>query len=314
MQFSKVKCVPFIVISVSTYSKTKHYLFDFIVSVSVVCLKVRVEQTNVEVQHGEAVLLPCSFVTTAVPSHLSIIWTTTPLSEPSSPSQVIVYDQGQAIESPSLTGRVRFVSAPLSADILLNMTRLSDAGKYRCVVSSPPESGSPGIAELSLTVLAPPSSPHCFVSGNMDEGGSISLTCFVEYGVPVPDLNWSKIKPDRISLPVNMEDSLRGTVQIFNVSSQTSGLYQCTVSNRLGTEICSVELIIHNTPHGTSGILQSIFVTLTMALILLTLLALVLWLHRSGYDRTNRSGQREEEELCYNEIRYRSTLLQRSFV
>ncbi|XP_051785353.1 immunoglobulin superfamily member 11 isoform X2 [Erpetoichthys calabaricus] len=280
----------------------------------VVCLQVRVERTNVEVQHGEAVLLPCSFVTTAVPSRLNIIWTTTPLSEPSSPSQVIVYDQGQAIESPTLTGRVRFVSAPLSADILLNMTRLSDAGKYRCVVSNPPESGSPGIAELSLTVLAPPSSPHCFVSGNMDEGGSISLTCFVEYGVPVPDLNWSKIKPDKIFLPVNMEDSLRGTVQIFNVSSQTSGLYQCTVSNRLGTEICSVELIIHSTPHGTSGILQSIFVTLTMALILLTLLALVLWLHRSGYDRTNRSGQREEEEPCYNEIRYRSNLLRRSFV
>ncbi len=67
--------------------------------------------------------------------------------------QVIGYDQGQVIESPSFMGRGGFVGMPWSADIILNYTRVSDAGVYRCVVSNPPETGDPGIGEISLTVL-----------------------------------------------------------------------------------------------------------------------------------------------------------------
>ena len=67
--------------------------------------------------------------------------------------QVIVYDHGQVIEDPSLTGRVGFAGIPWSADIELNDTRVSDAGTYRCVVSNPPETGDPGIGELALSVL-----------------------------------------------------------------------------------------------------------------------------------------------------------------
>lgn len=67
--------------------------------------------------------------------------------------QVIVYDQGQVIESPAFTGRVGFTGIPWSADVVLNDTRVSDSGIYRCVVSNPPEVGDPGIGELSLSVL-----------------------------------------------------------------------------------------------------------------------------------------------------------------
>lgn len=67
--------------------------------------------------------------------------------------QVIVYDQGQVIKSPSFTGRVEFADMPWNADIILNETRVSDAGIYRCVVNNPPETGDPGIGELSLRVL-----------------------------------------------------------------------------------------------------------------------------------------------------------------
>lgn len=67
--------------------------------------------------------------------------------------QVIVFDHGQVIENPSLTGRVGFLGIPWSADIILNNTRISDAGNYRCMVSNPPETGDPGIGELALNVL-----------------------------------------------------------------------------------------------------------------------------------------------------------------
>lgn len=42
---------------------------------------------------------------------------------------------------------------PWSADIVLNDTRVSDAGIYRCMVNNPPETADPGIGELELSVL-----------------------------------------------------------------------------------------------------------------------------------------------------------------
>lgn len=42
---------------------------------------------------------------------------------------------------------------------MLNDTRVSDAGVYRCVVNNPPEAPDPGIGELELSVVgtwAPP--------------------------------------------------------------------------------------------------------------------------------------------------------------
>lgn len=42
---------------------------------------------------------------------------------------------------------------PVSADIFLNDTRVSDAGVYRCMVNNPPEAADPGIGELVLNVL-----------------------------------------------------------------------------------------------------------------------------------------------------------------
>lgn len=42
---------------------------------------------------------------------------------------------------------------PVSADIVLNNTQVSDAGVYRCMVNNPPEAADPGIGELVLNVL-----------------------------------------------------------------------------------------------------------------------------------------------------------------
>lgn len=60
--------------------------------------------------------------------------------------------------------------------------------------------------------------------------------------------------------------------------------------------------------------LQGVLLTLSMCLVLLALLVLVLWLHRTGQDGRRRREDREEEEECYNEIRYTPSLMKRSFV
>ncbi|KAJ8405767.1 hypothetical protein AAFF_G00312040 [Aldrovandia affinis] len=262
-------------------------------------VKVSVRDWTLEVVQGDSVLLPCSFYTTGSLSRLNIIWTLAPLSDPGSPSQVIVYDHGQVIEDPALIGRVGFVGVPWSADIVLNSTRVSDSGTYRCMVNNPPEPGDPGIGELSLHVLAPPSLPVCLWEGDMDVGGSVTMSCAVEEGEPVPEMRWDKMEPDPISLPLSMEGTLKGMVGIINISAQNSGLYRCSVSNPLGTQNCYINLSVYSPPETSPGILQGVLLTLSMALVLLALLALVLWIHHSSRDRKWREG----EEESYNEIR-----------
>uniref|UniRef100_A0A8C2ZXQ6 Zgc:165604 n=1 Tax=Cyclopterus lumpus TaxID=8103 RepID=A0A8C2ZXQ6_CYCLU len=272
-------------------------------------LRVTMRESSVKVVQGDVVVLPCSFFTSSPLSRLNVIWTLAPFSSPETPTQVIVYDHGQVIEDPSFIGRVGFTGIPWSADIVLNDTRVSDAGTYRCMVNNPPETADPGIGELALSVLAPPSLPVCQWDGDVDMGGSVTLSCSVAEGVPSPEIRWDKLNPEEITLPINME----GSVQIVNVSSQTSGLYRCSANNLLGTENCYVNLSIYTTPDSSSGLLQGVLLTLSMSLVLLALLVLLLWLHRTGQDGRWREG-REEEEECYNEIRYTPSLMKRSFV
>ncbi|KAM6907391.1 immunoglobulin superfamily member 11 [Xenentodon cancila] len=276
-------------------------------------VSVTMRESRVEAVRGDFVILPCSFVTSAGLSRLNVIWTLAPSSSLESPIQVIVYDHGQVIEDPSLIGRVAFTGLPLSADIMLNDTRVSDAGIYRCMVNNPPEAADPGIGELELSVLEPPSLPVCQWDGDVDLGGSVRLSCSVAEGVPAPDIRWEKVTPEEISLPINMEGNESGSVQIVNVSSQTPGLYRCSAANILGTENCYVNLAVYRTPDGPSGVLQSVVLTLTMTLVLLALLVLILWLHRTGQDGRWNEGKAEEDE-CYNEIRYTPYVMKRSFV
>uniref|UniRef100_A0A672ZF36 Zgc:165604 n=1 Tax=Sphaeramia orbicularis TaxID=375764 RepID=A0A672ZF36_9TELE len=273
---------------------------------------VTMRESSVEVVRGDFAILPCSFFTSSPLSRLNVIWTLAPFTNPESPIQVIVYDHGQVIEDPSLIGRVGFTGIPWSADIVLNDTQVSDAGIYRCMVNNPPETADPGIGELALTVLAPPSLPVCQWDGDVDMGGSVTLSCTVKEGTPTPEIHWEKLNPEEISLPINMEGDLSGSVQIVNVSSQTSGLYRCSANNFLGTENCYVNLSIY-TPDSSSGILQGVLLTLSMSLVLLALLVLILWLHRTGQDGRWRGGKDDEDE-CYNEIRYTPSLMKRSFV
>ncbi|XP_047234822.1 immunoglobulin superfamily member 11 isoform X2 [Girardinichthys multiradiatus] len=281
-------------------------------------LRIIMRESSLEVVRGDSVLLPCSFFTFSDFSSLNVIWTLAPFSSPKTPVQVIVFDHGQVIKNPSLIGRVHFTGLPFSADIILNDTQVSDGGIYRCMVNNPPDTADPDVGELLLSVLEPPSLPVCEWDGAIDMGGSVRLSCSVEEGVPPPKIRWKKVTPEEISLPINMEGELSGSVQIVNVSSQTSGLYRCSATNVLGTENCYVNLAIYNNeaaPDSPSGLLPGVLITLVMSLVLLALLVLVLWLHRTGQDgRGTRGDRKSEEEECYNEIRYTPSLMKRSFV
>uniref|UniRef100_A0A3Q2PPN7 Zgc:165604 n=1 Tax=Fundulus heteroclitus TaxID=8078 RepID=A0A3Q2PPN7_FUNHE len=262
-------------------------------------LRVTMREPSLEVVRGDSVLLPCSFFTSSDFSRLNVIWTLAPFSSPETPVQVIVYDHRQVIKNPSLIGRVDFTGLPSRADIMLNDTHVSDGGIYRCMVNNPPDTADPGVGELLLSVLGRWLFFFLGGGGTKEKGflGSLNISC--------KKLS-TRSSPLRgpLNLVSCLSGELSGSVQIANVSSQTSGLYRCSAANALGTQNCYVKLAVYPAD-GAWGVLPGVLLTLVMSLVLLALLALVVWLHRTGQD-----GRKE----CYNEIRYTPSLMKRSFV
>ena len=51
----------------------------------------------------------------------------------------------------------------------------------------------------------PPSLPVCQWEGVVELGGRVTLSCSVTGGHPVPELQWQKMEPERLTLPINMD-------------------------------------------------------------------------------------------------------------
>ncbi|XP_063002304.1 immunoglobulin superfamily member 11-like [Elgaria multicarinata webbii] len=273
-------------------------------------VKVSVVADRIQVVRGGSALLPCSFRTMAPLSRLNIIWTVTPSSEPSHPQQILAFEQGEVVESVShYAGRAGFAFSPTkSASIVLNDTRGSDSGMYQCSVTNPPDTATPNIGVVRLTVFVPPSNPKCSSEGDREEGGTLHFSCTVDEGTPAPTFTWEKIPPDTQPLVMSYEGDRRTLLTLHNLTAAASGLYRCTASNMLGSVSCALELRVHVPPHETTSLVVGITLMLSMGLVLLTLFALVLWLHHQSV------GKWTEEDDSRNKRRTDSFSLGRLIV
>ncbi|XP_016148287.1 immunoglobulin superfamily member 11 isoform X2 [Sinocyclocheilus grahami] len=221
------------------------WLVCFCVNVCVRSLEVTVSQSSVQVARGQAAILPCTFTTSAALNNLYIIWMVTPLANANQPEQVIIYQGGQVFSLANhMNGRVGFVSTmpSTSASIFINNTQLSDTGTYQCLVNNLPDRGGRNIGVIGLTVLVPPSIPSCRIQGLLDVGSDVMLLCGSDEGIPTPTYAWEKLESVP-KLPHNaMQDQMQGTVTLRNISTSTSGLYQCTASNAIGKSTCVLNL------------------------------------------------------------------------
>ncbi|XDV33132.1 hypothetical protein PO909_003688 [Leuciscus waleckii] len=223
----------------------------------------------------------------------------TPLANANQPEQVIIYQGGQVFSLANhMNGRVGFVATmpSTSASIFINNTQLSDTGTYQCLVNNLPDRGGRNIGVIGLTVLVPPSSPSCRVQGSLDVGSDVMLLCGSDEGIPTPTYAWEKLESVP-KLPHNaMQDQMQGTVTLRNISTSTSGLYQCSASNAIGRSTCVLNLqVVAPQPQGV-GLIAGTIVTGVLALVICSLLVLVTlfyWRNKNKY---------EEEEIP-NEIR-----------
>ncbi|CAI5694406.1 immunoglobulin superfamily member 11 [Oreochromis niloticus] len=271
--------------------------------VCVQALDVTMPQRSVQVARGQAAILPCSFTTSAALTNLNIIWMVTPLSNAHQPEQVIIYQGGRVFSlSNHLNGRVGFVATmpSTSASIFINNTQVSDTGTYQCLVNNLPDRGGRSIGVVGLTVLVPPSVPACRIQGTLDVGSDIILICKSEEGIPTPSYSWEKL--DALpKLPHNaMQDQMQGTVTLRNISTTTSGLYQCTSSNAIGKSTCLLNLQVVAPQPQSVGLIAGTIATGVLAVVICSLLVVVTlfyWKNKNRYDEEEIPNEIREDDL-----------------
>uniref|UniRef100_A0A8D2LRK3 Immunoglobulin superfamily member 11 n=1 Tax=Varanus komodoensis TaxID=61221 RepID=A0A8D2LRK3_VARKO len=200
---------------------------------------------SVEVARGQTAVLPCGFTTNAALTKLNVIWMVTPLSNANQPEQVIFYQGGQIFGgAPRFYGRVGFENTmpTTSASIFINNTQLSDTGTYQCLVNNLPDRGGRNIGVIGLNVLVPPSAPVCRIQGSLNIGSDITLTCNSEEGIPRPTYHWERLDSAPKLPPTATQDQVQGTVILRNISTSSSGQYQCVATNAIGSSSCSLEV------------------------------------------------------------------------
>nr|XP_051674977.1 immunoglobulin superfamily member 11 isoform X4 [Oryctolagus cuniculus] len=208
-------------------------------------LEVSESPGSVQVARGQTAVLPCTFTTSAALLNLNVIWMVIPLSNANQPEQVILYQGGQMFDgAPRFHGRVGFTGTmpATNVSIFINNTQLSDTGTYQCLVNNLPDRGGRNIGVTGLTVLVPPSAPHCQIQGSQDIGSDVILLCNSEEGIPRPTYLWEKLDNTLKLPPTATQDQVQGTVTIRNISAVSSGLYQCVASNAIGTSTCLLDL------------------------------------------------------------------------
>ncbi|MEE6521962.1 hypothetical protein FKM82_020321 [Ascaphus truei] len=90
----------------------------------------------------------------------------------------------------------------------------------------------------------PPSDPLCNVQGSLDIGNDITLTCSSVEGIPRPTYIWERLDSTPILPATATQDQFQGTILLRNISTASSGRYQCVSSNLMGARTCLLDLQI----------------------------------------------------------------------
>uniref|UniRef100_A0A3Q0SCN3 Endothelial cell adhesion molecule a n=1 Tax=Amphilophus citrinellus TaxID=61819 RepID=A0A3Q0SCN3_AMPCI len=230
--------------------------------------KIVAPQSKIEAIKGQYVELRASY-TGSDPNTNTIIWNFGPhyLTDP---SPVISYSTNVVKEvSERFKGRVGFLNKMPSQDvsIYINNTQESDSGSFACQVINPGL-----IALFTLDVKVPPSTPKCFLSGKPVPKENVTLNCVSSSGKPVPVYKWKKTSPTSEVFFSPMLNEKTGILKLNNLSSNMSGIYECTANNSAGFQTCVIALEIATS--SKAGVIVGATIGSVAAFIFLLLLCL----------------------------------------
>ncbi|KAJ6633446.1 hypothetical protein lerEdw1_014504, partial [Lerista edwardsae] len=149
----------------------------------------------------------------------------------------------------------------------------------------------------SSPIAVPPSAPVCRIQGSLNIGSDITLTCSSEEGIPRPTYYWERLDNAPKLPPTATQDQVQGTVVLRNISTVSSGRYQCVASNVIGSSTCALEVQVI-TPHPRSiGLIAGAAAAGAVVLVIcIVVVAVTLFYWK------NKHKEEEEEEIP-NEIR-----------
>ncbi|XP_031762727.1 V-set and immunoglobulin domain-containing protein 1 isoform X1 [Xenopus tropicalis] len=155
-------------------------------------------------------------------------------------NQVFFYQNGQPFSGPGYKNRVTAALTPGNATITISNMQPEDTGVYTCEILNLPESSGEG--KIIVTVLVPPSNPHCTIRGAVETGHFISLMCYSEEGMPRPLYTWNRVENGVLKSTPPQMNQQKGSLIIGNLTDFEEGYYRCTASNALGNATCELNL------------------------------------------------------------------------
>ncbi|XP_062866596.1 glycoprotein A33 (transmembrane), paralog a [Trichomycterus rosablanca] len=130
-----------------------------------------------------------------------------------------------------------------TAMLTLKTLTAQDNRTFNCKVTIPGDAKGKHVASTKLVVLVAPSKPTCTIQGKTEFWQNITITCLSKEGTPDPTYKWqsfdttSNLRP----LPLRATD-VKGVLSLYNLSTETTGYYVCSSSNKIATETCNVTL------------------------------------------------------------------------
>ncbi|XP_062450632.1 endothelial cell-selective adhesion molecule isoform X2 [Rhea pennata] len=256
---------------------------------SAATLEVHVASGSVSAVEGRRAVLPLWY-TSRSQKKPYVTWA---LHKPdASPFQILSYLDGVVkVEETYLKSRVSFLYPMLSHNlsVLINGTQEQDAGQYVCTVNVADDASGTGknIGVINLTVLVPPAAPACRLHGSTAVGGNVTLSCASPKGKPLPAYQWQRAAPAAQVFFAPMQDSVKGTLKLTNLSTDMSGVYVCVAENRAGSAACNVTLAV------LSGSNAAVVAGAVLGSLVGFGLLVFLGLQLRVYRRKKRDGQEE---------------------
>ncbi|XP_060105097.1 V-set and immunoglobulin domain-containing protein 1 [Heteronotia binoei] len=254
------------------------------------CVIVTAPENAVNTTTGGNITLLCTYTTQMEASDLFIQWFFYSAKE-AKKNPIYFSQRGLTKSYGQFRGRIQGANSTGNASITIFHMQPSETGSYTCEVFNPLDTNAQNEKSVAVSILVPPSDPHCSLWGTAELGHAISLNCFSKEGLPAPTYQWYQVSGD-IATPVTEQYNHKtGVFVIGNLTNFEEGYYRCTASNVLGNSSCHINI---TTSHSETGIIIG---ALIAAILAAALICGIVWFLTTKEKRKKRKEKAAVSEM-----------------